>query len=392
MLKSFKTISVNETENEYREDGAMHYSTLAKYDRNGFPAIETLFEKQESPSLLFGSAVDTLLTEGKSVFDERFYVCKDLELQAAYKNIADYLFQKYKGTYDTLYSIPATDIIAATEINSFYLNWKPETRAKLIVEKASSYYTELVESEGKQIIEQSVYEDAVNCVNALKTSKATEDFFNEPNPFEDEDKELLFQLKFFGVLDKKKYLQLDSENAEDVVKLITTFSSDSGQVNTSNTIGENGDDDKIAFSCMADLIVCDHKRKKVYPCDLKTSSHMEYEFYKSFVQWSYQIQARIYWRLIRAAMDADPVFKDYQLCDYTFIVVNRKSQTPLTWKFIDTQKHGDLEYGDFILKEPFATAIELDDYLKQQSEGTLKFPKGISDETPNDLKYWLTKK
>ena len=119
---------------------------------------------------------------------------------------------------------------------------------------------------------------------------------------------------------------------------------------------------------------------------------MEYEFYKSFVQWSYQIQARVYWRLIRVAMDADPVFKDYQLCDYTFIVVNRKSQTPLTWKFVDTQKHGDLEYGDFILKEPFATAIELDDYLKQQSEGTLKFPKGISDETPNDLKYWLTKK
>ena len=35
-----------------------------------------------------------------------------------------------------------------------------------------------------------------------------------------------------------------------------------------------------------------------------------------------QIQARIYWRLIRQLMDKDEYFKDFTLKDFRFIVVN----------------------------------------------------------------------
>ena len=43
-------------------------------------------------------------------------------------------------------------------------------------------------------------------------------------------------------------------------------------------------------------------------------------------------------------MDRDPVYKDYELADYRFIVVNKKTLTPLVWKFEDTKRLA-LTYG-----------------------------------------------
>ena len=73
-MKSLKTISWNVSEETYRQDSALSYSTLAKYERGGFNSLPTLFDKVESPSLLFGSMVDTLLTDGQDAFNERFFV------------------------------------------------------------------------------------------------------------------------------------------------------------------------------------------------------------------------------------------------------------------------------------------------------------------------------
>ena len=73
---------------------------------------------------------------------------------------------------------------------------------------------------------------------------------------------------------------------------------------------------------MADLIVVDHKNKIIYPCDLKTSSHKEYDFYLSYIQWKYYEQSKLYYRTIRANMDRDEYFKDFKLANYRFIVCN----------------------------------------------------------------------
>ena len=45
---------------------------------------------------------------------------------------------------------------------------------------------------------------------------------------------------------------------------------------------------------MPDLLIVNHENKTILPIDLKTSSHEEWDFPKSFVQWNYQIQARLY--------------------------------------------------------------------------------------------------
>ena len=82
--KSLKDIAWNVTEEEYRADSAYSYSTLAKFDREGFEKIDTLFDRVESPSLLFGSCVDTLLTDGQKAFDERFFVADFPDIPLCY--------------------------------------------------------------------------------------------------------------------------------------------------------------------------------------------------------------------------------------------------------------------------------------------------------------------
>lgn len=139
------------------------------------------------------------------------------------------------------------------------------------------------------------------------------------------------------------------------------------------------------------LLLVDHEKKIVYPIDLKTSSHTEWDFFESFIQWRYDIQARLYWRIIRYNMDNDLLYKDYELADYTFIVVNKKTLTPLRWKFEDTQKKGTLIYGknkQIELNDPFEIGKELSNYLSSRPE----VPTGIKMTENNSITKWLNTK
>ena len=63
-MKKLSEISWNVPESIYRADPALSYSTLSRFDREGFANIDNLFDKQETPSLLLGSIVDTIITDG----------------------------------------------------------------------------------------------------------------------------------------------------------------------------------------------------------------------------------------------------------------------------------------------------------------------------------------
>lgn len=128
------------------------------------------------------------------------------------------------------------------------------------------------------------------------------------------------------------------------------------------------------------LIIVDYEDKKIIPCDLKTSSKTEWHFMDSFEQWNYMIQARLYWRIIKANLLNDSYFKDFTLENYRFIVVNRKTLTPLVWEFPLTQELGTLvdkegkEYRD-----PFEIGKELQSYLNFRPQ----VPKGIDKDGIN---------
>jgi hypothetical protein len=345
MYKSFKEISLPITEEEYRNDGAMHYSTLATYARGGFECLNTLFERKESSSLLLGSAVDALITGGKEEYDNHYFVADMPSMTDSLMPIAKQLFDTYHSIYSTLDDISDNYIAQIGKDNNFYANDKYKNyRIKLIREGCSEYYKMKFLAGDKQVISSEFHQTVLNMAIALKTSMATAWYFAEDNPFDNIER--CYQLKF------------------------------------------HMDKDDIPYSCMADLILIDNDNKKIYPCDLKTSSHTEYDFYKSFIDWSYHIQARLYWRIIRDNMDKDDVFKDYELMDYTFIVVNKNTLNPLTWTFEDTKATGTLYYGkngQIECRDPFDLAKELNYYLKSNPI----VPNGINLSKPNSLTQWL---
>lgn len=345
--KSLRDISWQVSEDEYRQDPALSYSTLATYERGGFNCIPKLAEKKESTSLTFGSAVDSLITGGQEEFNSRFIVAEFPDIPDTIVKIVKDCFNEFHVTHRTLESIPDVEIIGRAASYSFQNNWKPETRAKVIKEKGSEYYNLLFLAENKIILSSETYAEVLASVNALKESEATEEYFRPDSPFNDSI-ERLYQLKFKATL--------------------------------------NG----VDYRCMADLLKVDYAHKVIEPIDLKTSSHYEWEFYKSFIQWDYQIQARLYWRIIRDNLDRDPYFKNFTLTDYKFIVVNKLTLLPLVWEFPDTQIKGTIIVGKrtpIELRDPEEIGKELHHYLLEMP----RVPDGINICRSNNLKEWLNK-
>lgn len=343
--KKLSDISLNITEEEYRRDSALSYSTLARYEREGFNNLDKLFDKLDTPSLTFGRAVDSIITGGQPEFDKEFMVAEYQSIPDSIVRIVKSLFSQYKDSCDNLSSIQDARIIKETEEQGYQMNWRPETRARVIKEKGYEYYNLLFVAGNRTILDTQTYQDVCNAVRALKESKSTQFYFAEDNPFEP-DIERFYQLKFKGEFNGVKYRN------------------------------------------MADLIIVNHKEKWVKPVDLKTSSHTEWDFYKSFVDWRYDIQARLYWAIIRQNMDKDEYFKDFKLLDYDFIVVNRRILVPLVWTCPFTQAGGTLKFGkndQIEMRSPFVIGEELSSYLTSRP----RVPVGINETGSNDLREWL---
>ena len=342
---SLYDISWRVSEPEYRLGEGYSYSTLAKFNREGFDKIHSLFDKVESPSLLFGSMVDTLLTDGQEEFDNKYLVAEFLDLPDSIKNIVESLFRLYNGVHRSLDEIPENPIKNITESLKYQLNWKPETRVKVIKERGHEYYDLLFLSENKTVVSTKDYQEVITCVDILRNNPTTKWYFESNNPFNDSI-ERFYQLKF------------------------------------------KGEFEGIPLRCMMDLVICDHSTKTIIPCDLKTSYKPEWNFYKSYIDWCYYIQASLYWYILRQNLDKHPIYKDYTLLDYRFIVISKGTKIPLIWEDRDTQKLGDRHYGknkQYYCKDWRTLLKELDIYIK----GTTRVPIGIGELELNNLQMWL---
>ena len=343
--KSLKDISWLVDEETYRKDEAYSYSTLARFEREGFENLDKLYEKTESPSLTFGSMVDTIITDGMDEFNKRFFIAQFPKVDDSVRTNIDIIFKECSNTYKTILDIPDSIIINITNNTGYQKNWKPETRARVLKEKGEQYYNLLFLSKDKTIVTQEDYNEAIDCVHKLYNSPQTEDYFNE-NYFTS-DIEHLYQLKF------------------------------------------KGEFEGIPVRIMADLLIVNHKTKRIKPIDLKTSYKPEYKFFWSFMDWLYNIQARLYWYTIRQNMDKDPYFKDFILENYEFVVISRGTRVPLVWEYPDTTKTGTLFYG----RRQQYKCRDWRDILKElhyYQSNDCKTPVGISMDK-NNIVEWLNK-
>lgn len=342
--KSLYDISWQVSEETYRQDSALSYSTLARYEREGFNNLDKLFDRIETPSLTFGSAVDSIITGGDKEFYDRFMVAELAEPPSdTLITITKRLFERCKESYMNLTDIPEDVILDNISDISWNNHWLPKTRVKKIKEDCAAYYKLLYVAENRTIISSATYQDVLNTVDALKSSDATKFYFEENNMFDD-NIQRFYQLKFKATL--------------------------------------NG----VDYRCMSDLLVVINDKKLIVPVDLKTSSKSEWDFYKSFIEWRYDIQAKLYYKIIKYNLDKDPYFKDFTLADYRFIVANKKTLTPLVWVFENTTNDEDLVLKDnTVLRNPLIIGEELNKYLINKP----KVPNNINLIKPNKLEDWI---
>ena len=349
-MKNLYDISLKITEEEYRVDSALSYSTLARYEREGFNNLNKLFDKVDSPSLVFGSAVDSIITGGQEEFDNRFIVAEFPVIQDSIIKIVKRLFSIFKDKFSSLNDIPSDDIIYITQEEGYQLNWKPETRVKVIKEKGFEYYNLLYIAEDKTILDTNTYQDICKAVNALKENEATKFYFAENNPFEP-NIERFYQLKFKATLNN------------------------------------------IDYRCMFDELVVYHNTKKIQPIDLKTSckkSDREWDFPSHYIEWGYQIQNRLYARILQDVISKDEYFKDFKILPYKDIIIFRGSDTPLVWDIPFTFEKGTLYFGknkEIEMRDPEEIGKELSHYLSSSP----KVPIGINEFNSNNLEEYLNK-
>ena len=344
MKKTLYDISWKVDEPTYRAGEGLSYSTLSRFHREGFNKLDSLFDPISGPYLTFGSVVDTLLTGDKKEFKDRFCVAEFPTIPPSMEEVVNDLFIKFGESKLSLNDIGNSKILESVNRVNYQKNWNDDTRVKKILDNCSQYYDLLVFTDGKEIISSEDYNDAVRCKSFLENSEATSHFFTKQLFEEDIDRE--FQLKFRG-----EY---------------------------------NG----IPIRCMADVIIVDHKNKKVIPVDLKTSSKPEYEFPFSFTYWGYYIQAQMYWYIIRQNMDKDDYFKDFELTNYHFVVISRHTLNPLVWNYPDTKVEDTVYYGNnnqFECKNWRYILEELYYYLNDKP----LVPKGIIENKPNDIIEYL---
>lgn len=193
-MKQLNEISWNVTEEEYRNDKALSYSTLSRYTKLGFSNLDKLFDKIETPSLTFGSAVDSIITGGLDEFNNRFMVADFPSIPDTIISIVKTVFSKYNDTYTSLNDIPDSNIIEVAAEFNYQNNWKPETRAKVIKEKGATYYNLLYISKDKTILDTDTYVDVCKTVDALHDSPGSSFYFSKDNPFDSIKR--YYQLKF----------------------------------------------------------------------------------------------------------------------------------------------------------------------------------------------------
>lgn len=304
-MKSLYDISLKITEPEYRKMPELSYSIISRFQSVGYD-IEKLQEKISSPSLLFGAATDAILTGGQEEFERNFMVVDLPNIPDSASNCVRIIWNKYKDTYKHLNEIPMDILNTELQLNGFWPNSRYSAQARIngfFKNPVEDYYQLNYIAESKSIINTELHMQILQAVNALKTSPATKNYFAEDNPW-DNSIERLYQLKFRADL--------------------------------------NG----VGYRCMMDECIVLHDKKLIIPVDLKTScSCEEKDFYFNFLQWHYQLQARLYSRILRANLDQDEYFKDFKILNYRFIFCHKDSCSPLVWEFEETHSKGTLYLG-----------------------------------------------
>lgn len=265
----FSDLSLNISEPDYRQLPSLSYSFISKYKKENVLAFKD--EKQEiTPSLIFGSLVDMLLTQPEiKVYDKYTVIDKTIPKRAV----------------KVLTDVKNGCELEVALMENYPSNWKLQTMKDKYIQEIGDFYN-VGFDENKQIIYQEQLDDAYNIVNKISNNKSISRLFDSYYPkYLEGSEEIYYQLKFQTTLNN------------------------------------------IPFKCMTDCICVDNKHKTITLYDLKTMSDHIWNFPNNFIKYNYWIQANLYVDIIKNIIKETP-YANYEIKPFTFIVVNRYINEP----------------------------------------------------------------
>jgi hypothetical protein len=273
-------------EQEYRSLDAFSYSLLSALDESGPVA---LLDRPDKKSLAFdfGSYVDILLTDPDSK-DKVFHTKAVIAPTAMLLTLADSLLLDNISMEKSYEELTEKDNVL-NRIKSLNL-WDSvvdpvKLEGKWNNDLFHTYLKESIEAKGKIILSPETLSNASHCVDVLLTHEYTKDLF-----VGNDDVEVLKQAcilySFKGVQGKGRL----------------------------------------------DLIRVNHKKKIIYPYDIKTGSELPTNFPVSFYKWKYYLQVISYMLAIQFITETVKEFKDYKIANFQFIYISKKlPDIPCIW-------------------------------------------------------------
>lgn len=282
--RKLSELAWNVTEAEYRAHEYVSYSGLSEFDRDGPKVIIAEKKILDTPSLRFGSLVDTLLTEPEMI-ESKFYFTTASVPSDNILQILNIIKENHKDDSMTLNNITESEITAAALTTNYGQTWKKETVINKVITEGSAYYYDMAKATGKIMLSEYDKKDAINCVEELKTNPFTAKYII-PDVFGSND--IFFQLKFIN--------------------------------------------DEMKVRIMMDICDVNHMNKTIQPLDLKTTGKDENEFPNSAEKYRYNIQGGLYSEVLRRALIGTE-YEDYTILPFKFIVINRKTLSPIVWVY-----------------------------------------------------------
>lgn len=335
-MKSLKEYSLNISEQAYHDYPAWSYSIIAKYARNGFKAIATLFDKTPpTPEMEFGSLVDCIVTRGLEEAKNQYVVSDSGIPTPAPKAVLDYILTKTNVDY-----LQITDDVfkEAFDACAFYPNIKSLTSK---IDKLAGF-TEYYESrrEGKKVITSKDWEDACYMADAVKRyNYLCSELFN---PVDEAGIECLYQQQFVS------------------------------KVKLNNTA--------YRVKCMVDFMKIDHNAKTIQLVDVKTSECPAYDFAQQFVRMRYDLEAQVYSYIVEQVKNTAG-YEEYTILPYLFVDISRSDKIPVMYKYDQNANDGKFSFKEYVYKDWKTLLSEIIDYKTNEAS----VPSYIRMDEPNDI-------
>lgn len=287
------------TEPEYREVPAISYSVLSGVSKSPASLINNF--KLDTPSLTYGSAVDTLCFDGEDVFKSKFTINTDDSPSAVVEKITKDVIKAITeangeliGEFDDYNDL----ILSVAQANEYGKGWKDDTIIRKIKDEGGrGLFNFTKENTGKKVLDYKQYENVLNSKNTLYNHPFTKKWFTV-----NEGEEIIFQFPIIWFYKGK------------------------------------------LCKSLFDIVKFDHVNKIIYPTDLKTSFDHVLAFPFNYIKWKYPLQASFYTDALKYWKLENPQYLDYRIDYFRFVIISSQDPLrPLVYKTTDD----DLYAGKF---------------------------------------------